>query len=54
MKSSFFSSPDNLSAYSYYKKAAECYKSLADSEKELLMRESGEFSDLLQADLDRP
>lgn len=45
MKSSFWSKPDTLSAFSYYKKAAECYRSLGDPEKEASMRQSaGECS----------
>jgi len=37
MKSSFFTNPDPLSAFSYYKKAAVCYKSLAMAEHQALM-----------------
>jgi len=40
MKSSFFSRPDPLEAYGYYKKAAECYKSLCKPREEALMWET--------------
>jgi tetratricopeptide (TPR) repeat protein len=40
MKKGFFSSADPLAAYSYYRKAAECYKATACVEREALIRAS--------------
>jgi len=40
MQSGFFTSADPLSAYGYYKKAADCYKSCCDFKKEAMMRRS--------------
>lgn len=35
MSAGFFSRADPLSAYSHYKKAAECYKATCDFQKEV-------------------